>query len=38
MLNESKPRFEQSMEREQQRVLNQHIERLDKQLGMVGKY
>lgn len=38
ILDEMKPRYEQSMEREQERALNTQIEKLDKQLGMVGKY
>ena len=33
-----KPRYEQSLNREQERALNTQIEKLDKQLGMVGKY
>lgn len=38
MLDEVKPRYEQSLDREQERALNMQIERLDKKLGMVGKY
>lgn len=38
VLDEVKPRYEQSLNREQERALNLQIEKLDKQLGMVGKY
>ena len=38
LLDENKPRFDRSVEREQERILQTQIEKLDKVVGMAGKY